>query len=70
LRDHGAARPTARVISLFAFFAMLLALVGNLYPVPEGPYGRLPYIYLVYLAAGLLWFAFASRGQKSPREQI
>ncbi len=69
LRDHGAARPTARVISLLAFFAMLLALVGNLYPVPEGPYGRLPYIYLVYLAAGLLWFAFASRGQKSSRAQ-
>jgi hypothetical protein len=48
---------------------MLLALVGNLYPVPEGPYGRLPYIYLVYLAAGLLWFAFASRRQKSPHAQ-
>ena len=35
---------------------MLLALVGNLYPVPEGPYGKLPYIYLGYLAAGMLWF--------------
>jgi hypothetical protein len=35
---------------------MLLALVGNLYPVPEGPYGKLPYIYLAYLAAGLVWF--------------
>src|SRR6202041_2726119 len=64
LRDHGAARPIARVMSLLAFFAMLLALVGNLYPVPEGPYGRLPYIYLVYLAAGLSWFAFASRGKR------
>jgi amino acid transporter len=69
LRDHGAARPAARAISLLAFLAMLLALVGNLYPVPEGPYGRLPYIYLVYLAAGLLWFAFASRSEKSPRAQ-
>jgi len=49
---------------------MLLALVGNLYPVPEGPYGRLPYIYLVYLAAGLFWFAFANRGQKSPPAKI
>jgi hypothetical protein len=35
--------------------AMLLALAGNLYPVPEGPYGKLPYVYLAYLAAGMLW---------------
>ena len=70
LRDHGAARPIARAMSLLAFIAMLLALVGNLYPVPEGPYGRLPYIYLVYLAAGLSWFAFANRGQKSGPARI
>jgi len=67
LRDHGAARPTARVISILAFVAMLLALVGNLYPVPEGPYGRLPYIYLVYLAAGLLCFVVGSRNKRSAR---
>jgi hypothetical protein len=30
---------------------MLLALVGNLYLVPEGNYGKLPYIYPAYLAA-------------------
>ena len=41
---------------------MLLALVGNLYPVPEGPYGKLPYVYLAYLAAGMLWFALSGRG--------
>jgi hypothetical protein len=36
-------------------------LVGNLYPVPEGPYGKLPYVYLAYLMAGLLWFALRGR---------
>jgi hypothetical protein len=40
---------------------MLLALAGNLYPVPEGPYGKLPYIYLAYLTAGLLWFFWNTR---------
>jgi amino acid transporter len=35
--------------------AMLLAVAGTLYPVPPAPYSWLPYIYLVYLAAGLLW---------------
>jgi len=64
LRDHGRVPLTTRILSVLAFIAMLLALVGNLYPVPEGPYGKLPYIYLVYLAAGLLWFIVA--GRKGP----
>jgi amino acid transporter len=65
LRKHQAFRPGAQVIPWFAFAAMLLALVGNLYPVPEGPYGKLPYIYLAYLAAGLLWFFWNRRGGKT-----
>ena len=56
LRDHGTFRQGAQIIPWVAGAAMVLALVGNLYPVPEGPYGKLPYIYLAYLAAGLLWF--------------
>jgi amino acid transporter len=61
LRDHGVYRPGAQIIPWLAGAAMLLALLGNLYPMPEGPYGKLPYIYLAYLIAGLLWFWF--RGQ-------
>lgn len=62
LRGHGVFRPGAQVVPWLAFVAMLAALVGNLYPVPEGPYGKLPYIYLVYLAAGMLLFFW--QGQK------
>ena len=61
LRGYGALTPNAQFISWLAFAAMILALVGNLYPVPEGPYGKLPYIYLAYLLAGLLWFAVRGR---------
>ncbi|HEY2646048.1 MAG TPA: APC family permease [Candidatus Acidoferrales bacterium] len=61
LRDHGVFRPGMQVIPWLAFIAMLAALVGNLYPVPEGPYGKLPYIYLAYLCAGLLWFFWQVR---------
>jgi len=61
LRDHGAFRPGAQIIPWLAFTAMLSALIGNLYPVPEGPYGKLPYIYLAYLSAGLLWFFWQER---------
>jgi amino acid transporter len=65
LRRHGAYRPGVQVIPWLAFTAMLLALIGNLYPVPEGPYGKLPYIYLAYLSAGLLWFALKRRGKEA-----
>jgi amino acid transporter len=65
LRDHGAYRPGAQIIPWLAGLAMLLALVGNFYPVPEGPYGKLPYVYFAYLTAGLLWFVFRGR-RKDP----
>jgi amino acid transporter len=64
LRVHGVFRPGAQIVPWLAGAAMLLALVGNLYPVPEGPYGKLPYIYLAYLAAGLLWFALHRRSNR------
>jgi len=56
LRQKGVFGASAVVVPALAAAAMLLALVGNLYPVPEGNYGKLPYIYLAYLGAGLLWF--------------
>src|ERR1700726_3322770 len=58
LREHNAYRPGAQIIPWLAFCAMVLALAGNLYPVPEGPYGKLPYIYLTYLVAGGVWVFF------------
>jgi amino acid transporter len=65
LRQHNASSAGARGISLLAAAAMVLALLGNLYPVPEGPYGKLPYIYLAYLAAGLGWFAVRVRTKRT-----
>jgi len=61
LRCHAVFRPGAQIIPWLAGAAMLLALAGNLYPIPEGPYGKLPFIYLAYLAAGLIWFAIRKR---------
>jgi amino acid transporter len=64
VREQAVFRPGAQVVPWLAGFAMLLALVGNFYPVPEGPYGKLPYIYLAYLAAGLVWFAIRGRNRQ------
>ena len=44
--------------------AMLLALAGTVYPVPDRPYSWLPYLYLTYLAAGTAWF-FIGRSLRS-----
>jgi len=65
LRQHGAFTSDAQIVPGLAAAAMLLALVGNLYPVPEGPYGKLPYIYLAYLIAGLGWFMVRARSKKA-----
>lgn len=64
LKIHSAYRPGARFLSWIACIAMLLALVGNLYPVPEGPYGKLPYIYLAYIVLGMSWFFLRARSSK------
>jgi amino acid transporter len=66
LREHNAWRPGAQVVPILACGAMILALVGNLYPIPEGVYSKLPYVYLAYLAAGLLWFAVRGRVANPP----
>jgi len=64
LREHEVFNDGAQIIPWLAAGAMVLALIGNLYPVPEGPYGKLPYIYLIYLAAGLGWFFWNARKEK------
>ena len=63
LRQHNAYRPGTQIIPWLACAAMLLALAGNLYPVPEGLYGKLPYFYLAYLALGMLWFFLRVRNR-------
>jgi len=49
------------LLSIAATTAMVLVLVGTLYPVPAAPYNWLPYLYLAYLIAGLVWFAASRR---------
>jgi amino acid transporter len=67
LRLHGVFHPGAQMVAGLAGVAMLFALVGNLYPMPEGPYGKLPYIYLAYLTVGLLWRAMSGRRKDGPQ---
>jgi hypothetical protein len=45
--------------------AVVLALVGNLYPVPEEARGKLPYIYMGYLVAVFGWFLVSAWTSKA-----
>lgn len=65
LKSHGAFRASVQVTSLLAWAAMMPALVGNLYPVPEGPYGSLPYIYLEHRVAGVSWFFLQEKASQA-----
>jgi hypothetical protein len=56
----------SQIIPALAFLAMLFALAGNLYPIPEGPYGKLPLIYLAYLALGMIWFFAGAKNAALP----
>jgi amino acid transporter len=58
---HGVENLSTKTIPWLAFIVMVLTLAANLYPVPEGAYGKLPYIFLAYLAVVLLFFVFRSR---------
>lgn len=65
LRNHRAFRPGDQIVPWLTCLVMLLALAGNLYPIPEGAYGKVPLIFLAYLASGLAWY-FWNRQRKAP----
>lgn len=60
---HRRGRLTTRAIILAASATgvMLLALIGSVYPVPPAPIRYFPYLYLAYLACGMLWYFVTTR---------
>jgi len=70
LRHKGHLTPAATVLAGAATVAMLLGLIGTLYPVPiDRPYTWLPYAYLAYLAITLGWFWFSQRTEQMSRSR-
>jgi len=61
LRRRGQLTAGSFTLAVASAVAMVLAMAGTLYPVPDKPYNWLPYIYLVYLLTGLAWFTIANR---------
>jgi len=66
LKRRGDLSPWMVILPAAAVLAILLALVGTLYPVPPPPYNRLPYVYLATLLTGLAWSWFLRRQKQKP----
>ena len=70
LRDHhGVVNAATRTIPWIACAAMFYAFVANLYPVQDGAYGKLPYVFLAYLAVVLVVFVFCPPVKASVQEE-
>ena len=61
LRRHGRLGAGGLVLSVSAAAATILAMVGTVFPVPPAPYRYLPYVYVAYLAGGMMWYAVSRR---------
>jgi amino acid transporter len=69
LRDHhGVENMATKTIPYLACGAMLFALIANFYPMPEGVYGKIPYIFLAYLVTVVLLSVFRSRSKSAVQE--
>jgi amino acid transporter len=55
LRAEGRLTVRDGAVSALALFAMVIAFMGNVYPVPPPPYNYLPYVYLGLLLTGFIW---------------
>ncbi|MHB1020965.1 MAG: APC family permease [Acidobacteriaceae bacterium] len=65
LRRIGHLTIATLALAAAATIAMVLALAGSIYPVPAAPYNWLPYFYLIYLLAGLTWYADSRRTENA-----
>ncbi len=70
LRDHhGVVNLATRTIPYIAGLAMVYAVVANLYPAPQDVYGKLPYVFLAYLAVVLVFFVFRPQAKPTAQEE-
>lgn len=65
-RRKGTLQRRHLVIAGLAVVLMLIPVLGSIYPVPEFPLNILPYLFLLYLAAG--WWFFLRLNRRSPQK--
>jgi amino acid transporter len=58
------------LVAGLAALAMLAGMVGSLYPVPPAPYRYLPWVYVAYVAMGLVWLWMARRNSATGNQLV
>ena len=66
-RARGERSPLVTAACLATFLLMILIVIFDLQATPDRAHARLPYLYLAYLAAGLVWYALRRRHMTLPR---
>ncbi len=65
LSQLGKLRQGHVMTAVLAVLFMLVPVIGSVYPVPDAPYNLFPYLFLLLLAAGVLWYLMLRR--RSPQ---
>lgn len=63
LHSRGERSVVAILVAVLAVVAMLVPIIGSIYPVPPPPYNYVPYIFLALLAIGVARFIYLCRKQ-------
>jgi amino acid transporter len=63
-------RPQDIAICAASLLLLIIPAVGSVYPVPDAPICYFPYLYLVYLGAGVAWIVAFHRSKPAAQEQI
>jgi amino acid transporter len=58
LRRAGLMRARHAIVGAIGAAMMAFVILGSVYPVPAAPYNLLPYLFALYMLAGLAWFGF------------
>lgn len=70
LKKQGQLGTGTLLIGILGALGMIGALVGSVYPVPAYPYNILPYLFLAYIVAGLVWLAILKKRSPQVLEKI
>lgn len=63
LKKKGKLNIKGVLIPSVSVILFVIALIGNVYPVPPYPYNVLPYIFFGLLLIGVVWFAFVTKNK-------
>jgi amino acid transporter len=62
LRKEGRMRAQDVLMSALSVMALVGVFVGSFLPLPPAPYSWFPFLFILYIALGAVWFKFHKSG--------